>query len=362
MTDVDIAIVGAGPAGSVAAFRAGRLGLRVALFDGGPRTLPSVGESLPAAAGPLLRSLELEAAVEGHPTCCGDAYAWGSPQLQTTEGSRDPYGPGWHLDRPRFDASLRDRAAQEATVFAATRVSGVDRRGQDVRLETGTGLLTTRWVVDATGRRSSVAAQLGIARRRDDALVALCSWVDDPRDDSDGRTVLETCPAGWWYTAALPGHRRSLVLHTDAPEAARLSDPQRFNALLDGTRHIREMLGTSAKVDRPRGADASGSRLERFVRPGFVAVGDAAMSFDPVSSQGIFTALYSGRRAAEAIHDVLTGDAPAVRLYAQRLQAIRNAYLARHHHAYHSESRWLAAPFWQRRNPTPVADGSRRSA
>ena len=68
--------------------------------------------------------------------------------------------------------------------------------------------------------------------------------------------------------------------------------------------------------DRPRGADAGSARLDRFVGDGWVAAGDAALSFDPLSSQGMLTALYTGMKAGQALSAHLAGDGGALEAYA----------------------------------------------
>ena len=76
--------------------------------------------------------------------------------------------------------------------------------------------------------------------------------------------------------------------------------------------------------------------------------GDAALSFDPVSSQGIFNALYTGIRGAQAIDTALAGDRQAVPAYAARLEQIRSAYVGHHRLVYQAERRWTDHPFWTR--------------
>ena len=73
------------------------------------------------------------------------------------------------------------------------------------------------------------------------------------------------------------------------------------------------------------------------------------MSFDPLSSQGLFHALYTGRRAADAARRALAGEADALAAYADELEPVWGAY--RFHRAafYGAERRWPDAPFWRRR-------------
>ena len=58
-----------------------------------------------------------------------------------------------------------------------------------------------------------------------------------------------------------------------------------------------------------------------------IAVGDAALAFDPLSSQGIHTALYTGLAAASTADRLLAGDDTASLEYAAALKAIWRRYV-----------------------------------
>jgi hypothetical protein len=52
---------------------------------------------------------------------------------------------------------------------------------------------------------------------------------------------------------------------------------------------------------------ANSARLAETAGDGWIAIGDAALSFDPIASRGLFNALYTAWSGAMACHDVLTG-------------------------------------------------------
>ncbi len=78
-------------------------------------------------------------------------------------------------------------------------------------------------------------------------------------------------------------------------------------------------------------------------------MGDAAISFDPLSSQGVLTALFTGMTAGQALHAHLAGDQDALASYRDRLTAIDAAYQQNRTMFYGLERRWLHRPFWHRR-------------
>jgi flavin-dependent dehydrogenase len=175
--------------------------------------------------------------------------------------------------------------------------------------------------------------------------------------DRDARTLIEAVPDGWWYTALVPSGERVVAFLTDADLADRaaLLTPQGFAERLVQTDHVAARLVEHGYTlaSRPRGADASSARLDRFVGNGWVAAGDAAISYDPLSSQGILTALYTGMRCGDALAAHLAGDADALAGYAARLEEVHDAYVANRTTYYGYETRFAEHEFWRRRLPSP---------
>jgi flavin-dependent dehydrogenase len=171
-----------------------------------------------------------------------------------------------------------------------------------------------------------------------------------PAGRGAGWTHVESAADGWWYTAPLPGGRRVLAFHTDAD----LPPARAGDALLEAA-FARPELGALLRESRfePaarwRAAAAESSELAPVAGDGWLAVGDAALGCDPLSSQGLANALYGGLAGAEALDRSLAGDASAPRGYAAAVDGVRAAYRRHLDHAYAAERRWPAAPFWRRR-------------
>lgn len=357
--ELPVVVAGGGPAGTAAALALRRGGRRVVLLEGAAGGF-RVGESLPPAARPLLRDLGVLARVEagGHLASFGNQSAWGAAGVAATDFVFDPNGPGWLLDRARFDASLRDAAREAGVDVRTARVAGVERAGGRwrVRLASG-GEVDGAWLVDATGRRCALARRMGATRRMDDALLAFHARyrpASPAPGDADARTTVEAVRDGWWYTARIPGGERVVAFLTDGDLADRaaLLTADGFRAALAEAGLVREIVEGRgyAMLGPPRGTEAAGAWLAPPFGAGWVAVGDAALSFDPLSSQGILSALYTGLRGGEAVAAALDGDRGAIAAYALRLAELRGAYLHHRAAAYAAEHRWPGAPFWARRH------------
>src|SRR5258708_2534149 len=108
-----VLVVGAGPAGGVAAVLLARAGVRVRLLHRPAGAEPRIGEVLPGAARPTLERLGLAGILDDsiHAPSPGAVTAWGTARPRETDALFSPYGSGHTLDRVRFDASLLEMAA-----------------------------------------------------------------------------------------------------------------------------------------------------------------------------------------------------------------------------------------------------------
>jgi flavin-dependent dehydrogenase len=333
----------------------------VLLANGDVRSGFRVGEAVPPAIHPLLRDLGVldRFRADGHLTCPGNVSVWGTDEPVATDFIFDPNGQGWHLDRARFDSTLREAARDAGAEVVTARLVGAVRDGAGwcVTLaedKQGGKELRTDWLIDATGRQGSVARRAGAARRRDDALVAFYArFRTHTGTDLDGRTAVESEPDGWWYTARVPSGERVVALLTDADlvDRAAVGSAAGFASRLGATRYVRGLLVAHRyePVGPPRAAGAQTARLDQVGGAGWAAVGDAAISLDPLSSQGILTALFTGLRAGAAVDRALAGDTAAIDEYGRRVGEIDRAYRRHRDACYAVESRWPDRLFWRRR-------------
>ena len=354
---VDIAIVGGGTAAAAAALTLVGSGHRVAVIA--PQLEPGdrPGESLSASGVDLLADLGLTQtfAAGPHRPATARFSAWGSELLAQSNPIAPSGGVAHVLDRPAFDRMLRD--AMERTGFA---IDGTVERAQPcddgwtLRLAGG-ARLDARFAIDCSGRAAVVARASGL-RRRADRMVASYAFLRQTAADvaPTPATMIEAVEDGWGYATLLPDLRLSLAFFSDPDRLPRglMRDTRGWMRMVAESQSIARWLESAdyAIVEPPRIASAATTWLEPVGNGRWAAAGDAAAALDPLSSHGLTTALWSGRRAALAAAAMLAGDGRPLLRYAEDFEAAIRSVLAARSSVYARERRFLHAPFWTRRS------------
>ena len=371
MTDAvcDVAIFGAGPAGAALA-AALAPHVSVTLVERHAATAePRIGESLPPQALQSLKRLGLDETLRNavHLPYRGVRSIWAEPVVTVQDFLRLPFGPGLHLHRARFEAALVGAAtARGVRLLRPTRLASIEREATGWRIALRTGAepltLSASLVVDATGRSAAIARRLGAFRTTADRLTAVHAHLTTPGIRQTGFTLLEAAPDGWWYAAPVPDGRTVVAFHTDA-DLAPLDRMRRgaFRAALSRTTLIAAALAGARVTDSAvRVSAANSTSLVAAAGERWLAVGDAAVAFDPLASQGLFNALTTALLARDAIVADRSGTRGAFANYAKRMREVVNVYrrqLAAH---YGDHRRFTDQPFWARRLPPPAASSLQR--
>jgi ubiquinone biosynthesis UbiH/UbiF/VisC/COQ6 family hydroxylase len=316
-SQVDVVIVGAGPAGLCFAKSLAATGLRIVLverlpepalaapaFDGreialtqrSVRILQRLGlwQRLPAEEIAPLRSARI---FNGTTTRCLEVDPHGRGVL----GSLVPN----HLIRQVAYAAVRDEPGVQ--LRAGVEVQGVDADGQAARVRLSDGTrLEARLVVAADSRFSETRRAMGIAARLHDF----------------GRSMLVCrmthahphAQAAWeWFDhgqtlALLPlsgEHRSSVVLTLPARAMQRVQamDDAAFGREM--TRRFHQRLGRMRPISTRHVYPLVGVYPERFVAERFAVIGDAAVGMHPVTAHGFNFGLQSQDRLAAEVRAAL---------------------------------------------------------
>jgi flavin-dependent dehydrogenase len=385
MTTWDIVVVGAGPAGAATAATLAKYGWRVLLVERRLSASFTLGETLPPSSIGLVEHFLGDPEAQGFPghlRTVGNLSVWAGEHVELAEFFFSSTGFGLCIDRVAFDEALRSKAvADGAALFKGSRFESCEfdtdqADGWRVTLASGKGRQhhRARYLVDCSGRTAVVAKTLGVETIHHDGLFAYAQWFSCVGEDDDRYTRIEAAPQGWWYSSRLPSSkanesRRLVVFHTDMdlPAARTATSPAGFNRLLHDSNLIASLLKSRGYRARGaiRGAPAGGQRLTEFCGDAWMAVGDAAQAYDPLSSRGIDKALRTADYAAHMIHYALSdcSQGPSaldrrneyVSRYEEGQRQLWRAYVSQRKYYYGVQPRWSEQPFWRRRrHPRPA--------
>lgn len=343
----DVLIVGAGPAGLSAAITLAGCGHRVVVLADRPRRYP-LAETLSATAEPLLRRLGVwdQFVAQQHAPWMRHVSAWGSSVLQYRDLAFEGAGPGWFIDRERFQHLLSSQASTVGCrVYDGKLLSSCANDGGCWTVQVGTQVaclsLRARMLIDAAGRVSRSRHRAFADRTCSDRLLATVFIF--PGRETENYTQVETTPHGWCYSACANG----------AFIAAFFTDPEeRFIAPteLENAPHTRRRLAQPLEAARDRVTLAATSTLRTCVASNnWIAVGDACMTLDPLSSSGILMALNTGQAAADLVVALDAGRLEAIDEYRDWTTKTYRRYLRERRAYYATEQRWSHERFWSRR-------------
>jgi flavin-dependent dehydrogenase len=362
MTARRVIVAGNGPAGLAAALELAGRGFAVVLcaVPEPRRQLP--GETLPASARAALEQLGLwerlerdgELAIPGRPI----RQVWGSA-TPTAETSALP--PSWHICRARFDAALREKALAAGVQFLTeTTVTGAawDKDGWRVGLRSEDGgerTIMGDFLLDATGRRARIARAMEAQPRAHSRLVAVRLRFEESTTEAGSRDSalrIETHAVGWACAAPLPQERLAVAVFTDADLLpGPITHVGSRDFLVEHFPYVAERVGSATLLDPPTAMPAHDGTLSLVSGERWMAVGDAAATFDPLSSSGILFALGSALEVARAVEGCLSGRGDAARAeYEAAVALFCSQARQRLLETYALERRWTGAPFWARRH------------
>ena len=321
----DLAIVGAGPAGAAAALTARLVApdadvvlLERAAF---PRDKPC-GDALSPDAVAELAKLGAAGTVQGFAPV--ERLRLRSPGgIEVVDA---PPAIGYVVPRLVFDERLASAARDTGIDWRQATVRGVDPAGDRVTLQTSAGDMTARAVIGADGANSVVRRGLtGAAPAARHMGVAVRGYAPAPGGPRELHLIWEAADAlAYAWSFPIDDRRCNVgygVFGTATP-------PRRAHLV----ERMTALLSNASSVDSVRGhrlpLSSGGARLGAGR---VLLAGDAASLINPLTGEGIYYALLSGRLAASA---ALRSPGAPSSAYRATLYAALGAHLR--------STRWLA--------------------
>ena len=314
----DVAIVGAGPAGSTCAIRLANQGLRVALID--KATFPRdkiCGDALSLDVVNQLEkvsstlSAEFQQAGSKMPSY---GVTIGAPNQQTVDIPfyyRGNPECGYLLPRYDFDNIIYQHAASMPGVEDLTgeTVNQITRTGNSVQVQGKSRTLESSCVVGADGANSVVNRFLGTNQLDKKAHSAgVRAYYNNVNNFSEGHYI-----ELYFFKDILPGylwvfplqHNQANVgmgILSSAITHKKLNLKHKLHELLTTHPALKDRFANAEPMENPKGMGLPlGSKKRSISGDRFLLAGDAAGLIDPFSGEGIGNAIRSGRTAANCL-------------------------------------------------------------
>ena len=355
-----IAIIGGGPAGLFTAIMLGEMKHEVVVLEAGTYSEQCAGEHVGAEALTFMRNLNVpDHVIENNSIVCkGISGAWGQDEILQRSSIFNPYGEGIILSRPQFDQEIATYCrGLNISVETNCRVIRLKETDSSWEIETNTESLIADFVVDASGRNSKFSKAFGTSNIVYDDLIGITKVLKPKQEKllKESQLLIESTPNGWWYSVELGSGELVLTFMTSAKLLSKSDQNLEmfWQNQINESKHSCDNIADYVVPIKTFTQSAKTQILKNIVGKRWLAVGDAAMSYDPLSSAGILKGIRMGVSAASAINEWASGNTDELNRYEEKCHEIFDEYLITKEAYYALEKRFNDCPFWYNRNIKP---------
>ena len=323
---VDVLVIGAGPAGTVAASIIRNQGFKVKIVEKERFPRFVIGESLLPRCMEALEEAKLLDAVKAR----GYQQKFGAKFVRGNEicdfNFSDQFSTGWtwtyQVPRADFDTTLAEETARKGVDVAfETAVTDIKFNGNNstttVQDKDGTYQVNARFIVDASGYGRVIPRLFNLDKPSN--LVprkTLFTHIKDTRrnnyDEPNRIIVIHHKPELWIWVIPFSTGVTSVgfVGNKQYFEEVEGNTPEeKLRHLIADEAHIAERFKDSTFEFEPRTIEGWSVTTEKFFGDGFVLTGNVTEFLDPVFSSGVTLAVESSRIAAKLVCRQLQGEA-----------------------------------------------------
>lgn len=352
MITADIVILGKGIAGLTLATLLKRAKINCVIIDRfEDRKQFAYGETLPPSAMPLLNKLNLLNLFEenSYRKTYGYHSCWGSNRVTDINFyHHNPYKNGLKIDKQQILRALEDVSQPMVVSYQKSfevffENEAISKITLDKEIE-----IQGKIFIDATGRNRALLKKLDVESISYDSLLSFSCHIPKLKHPKLVHEVyVESFENGWGIVSALNETENVFSIFTTKESGIQKSLKQYkyWSSALSSTQYLKDFLTPEEDI-KVMGGNANSSKGSRIAGNNWLALGDAAIAFDPLSSHGITNAMYTAMLASETIAENLKGK-NLLNQYDETLNLIFNQYLQSKNQLYLSETRWKEAPFWK---------------
>jgi flavin-dependent dehydrogenase len=343
----DVAIIGGGPAGSTAATLLAKAGRSVIVFEREKFPRFHIGESLLPFSVQTFDRLGVRERLDATfmPKFGGEitaACGTKGVKFYFKDGFRSKRDRAYQVTRSEFDKVLLDHSRENgAEVYEETEVTkfdfGDDRVRIDVETSDGTkSSIEARYVLDCSGRQTMLGGLFNLKKTYDhlQKFSVFAHYENVERLSGKDATLIRMVRGldRWFWTIPLTETRTSVGVVMDAAtfRATKLPPQAALEKFIAEQPLMVERMKNSVLVSPVYSAGDYSYRSRQLAGERWLLVGDAAGFIDPVFSSGVFLAIMSAEKAADALEAVLSDESKRHRAfanYSRTVNRIMDIYL-----------------------------------
>ncbi|TCI93811.1 NAD(P)/FAD-dependent oxidoreductase [Tenacibaculum sp. M341] len=298
----DVAIIGKGISGILLSFLLKQKGISSVVLDKGTKNSTPLAETLPPTTLPLLAQLNLLDLFEKNASkTYGYQSKWNDEKI--TDQSFFSYRSfkyGFKLNKQVLLQQLATSITENILPYNA--IDDINFNNNLVSIYTKKVTIESNLIVDATGRNRGLLKFLDIPSIDYDHTFAFICYV--PRNNSHLKYgfFTESFDDGWGTVSDLNETTRIITLYTSKSnfQFSLFKSFENWRQLLANTLVLKAHLPTQGNF-KIIGKKANSSKPLHITGKNWLAVGDAAIAFDPISSHGISNAIFCCNKASIVI-------------------------------------------------------------
>lgn len=326
MIETDVLVIGAGPAGSIAASMIHQAGLKVRVVERERFPRFVIGESLLPRCMEVLEDAGFLEAVKakkfqekfGAKFLKGDAVSDFNFTEQFTKG----WNWTWQVPRAEFDQALAQEVQRRGvpldfeTTVTDIKFAADESSVTTVLQKNGTQeQINARFIVDASGYGRVIPRLFNLDKPSNlDPRKAVFAHVKDTRrkdfDEPNRIIVVLYAPGVWVWIIPFSSGVTSLGFVGGFDFFSKFEGDlaQQYQILIDGHPYLKQRFGDAPRVFEPRKLEAWSATTDSFFGKGFVLTGNVTEFLDPIFSSGVMFATVSSHLASKLVVKKLKGE------------------------------------------------------
>lgn len=324
--NTDVLVIGAGPAGSIAAAMVHKAGLKVRVVEKEKFPRFVIGESLLPRCMEVLEDADLLDTIKakGFQEKFGAKFLLGDKvsDFNFSEQFTNGWTWTWQVQRAEFDNALiqeverRGVSVEFETTVTDIKIADDESSVTSVQLKDGsTKTIAAKFIIDASGYGRVIPRMFKLEKASNlDPRKAIFAHVEDKHrmnyDEPNRIIVLIYAPGTWVWIIPFSNGVTSLgfVGSFDFFSTIPGDLTQQFTTLIEYNEYLKKRFGDVDRVFEPRKLEAWSATTDKFFGKGFVLTGNVTEFLDPVFSSGVMFATVSSHTASKLVIRKLKGE------------------------------------------------------